>query len=325
MAKNYSIIIDTLGSDKGPEAIIEGAKLVIDEFSNVNVILVGDEDLIKKYNLDPNRVRIIHTTETITNYDNPVEAFYKKPNVSIFKAIQEAAKGESIGMISAGNSGALMVGSIRYLLDGMQRPCMSAILPTTNNAFTCLVDTGASIDVGASQLHDFARLGSDFMRKLYKIESPKVGLLSNGAEPTKGNKVVKEAHKILAEDKTLNFIGNIEGNKALSGLCDVLVCDGFAGNQILKVTEGSAANIITEMIKYGKKNGKEKEAMEFAGYLMKIYDIESLGCGIMLGAKTYVMKCRGSSGARAIRNAAHILINIAENKTLYDGEDTREK
>lgn len=326
MEKTYSIVIDTLGSDKGPEAILDGAKLILDEFNNVHLILVGDKDLIAKYGFDENRIKIIHTLETITNYDNPVEAFYKKPNVSIFKAVEEASKGESIGLISAGNSGALLVSSIRYLLDEKKtRPCMAAILPTTNNAFTCLVDTGASIDVSPNQLLEFARLGTDFMRKLYKIDRPRVGLLSNGVEPTKGNKLVKEAHKLLAECPEINFVGNIEGNKTLNGLCDVLVCDGFAGNQVLKNSEGMAANLIKEIIVFGKKSGHEKEAMMVASHLMETYDFESLGAGIMLGAKVPVMKCRGSSGAKAIRNAAHILLNIAQNKSIYEGEDKREK
>lgn len=322
----HTIIIDTLGSDKGPEAILDGTKLILDEFNNVNLVLVGDESTIKNHGLDLSRIKIIHTNETITNYDNPVEAFYKKPNVSIFKAFEEASKNESIGLISAGNSGALIVSAIRYLMDEKRtRPCMAAVLPNMNNGFTCLVDTGASIDCSSSQLVEFAHLGSDFMKYLYKIDAPRVGLLSNGIEPTKGNKLVKETHQLLKDDKYINFVGNIEGNKALSGLCDVLVCDGFAGNQVLKNSEGMATNLITEIVKYGKKAGGEKQAvaMEIVGHLMQTYDFESLGAGIMLGARRPVMKCRGSSGAKAIRNAAHILINIAENKTLYEGEDKR--
>ena len=322
----HNIIIDTLGSDKGPSAIIDGARLILDEFKNVKLTLIGDEELIKNSGLDLSRVKIVHTTETITNYDNPVEAFYKKPNVSIFKAFEEASKEENIGLISAGNSGALMVSAIRYLLDEKKtRPCMAAILPNMAGAFTCLVDTGASIDCSPSQLVEFAHLGSDFMKYTYKIDNPRVGLLSNGAEPTKGNKLVKETHQILKDDKYINFVGNIEGNSALSGKCDVLVCDGFAGNQVLKNSEGMAVNLITEIVKYGKKAGGAKEgvAMEIVGHLMQTYDFESLGAGIMLGARKMVMKCRGSSGAKAIRNAAHILINIAENKTIYDGEDKR--
>ena len=320
MEKNYTIVIDTLGSDKGPEAIIEGAKLVLNEFNNVNITLVGDEELIKSKGLPTDRVKIIHAPETVTNYDSPIEAFYKKANVSVFKAVEECSKDENaIGIISSGNTGALLVGTLGYLLDEKRtRPALAAILPNMAKGFTCLVDTGASIDCGPAQLVEFAHLGTDFMRKLYKIENPRVGLLSNGSEPTKGNHLVKETHPLLAKEEGINFIGNVEGSKALSGMCDVLVSEGFAGNQVLKNTEGTAIALITEIMKFGKKTGQEEVAQQIAGYLMKTYDFESLGAGIMLGARKLVLKCRGSSGPAAIRSAAKILINVIEDKTFYE-------
>ena len=320
MEKNYTIVIDTLGSDKGPEAIIEGAKLVLNEFNNVNITLVGDEELIKSKGFPTDRVKIIHAPETVTNYDSPIEAFYKKANVSVFKAVEECTKDENaIGIISSGNTGALLVGTLRYLLDEKRtRPALAAILPNMAKGFTCLVDTGASIDCGPAQLVEFAHLGTDFMRKLYKIENPRVGLLSNGSEPTKGNHLVKETHPLLAKEEGINFIGNVEGSKALSGMCDVLVSEGFAGNQVLKNTEGTAIALITEIMKFGKKTGQEEVAQQIAGYLMKTYDFESLGAGIMLGARKLVLKCRGSSGPAAIRSAAKILINVIEDKTFYE-------
>ena len=320
MEKNYTIVIDTLGSDKGPEAIIEGAKLVLNEFNNVNITLVGDEELIKSKGLPTDRVKIIHAPETVTNYDSPIEAFYKKANVSVFKAVEECSKDENaIGIISSGNTGALLVGTLRYLLDEKRtRPALAAILPNMAKGFTCLVDTGASIDCGPAQLVEFAHLGTDFMRKLYKIDNPRVGLLSNGSEPTKGNHLVKETHPLLAKEEGINFIGNVEGSKALSGMCDVLVSEGFAGNQVLKNTEGTAIALITEIMKFGKKTGQEEVAQQIAGYLMKTYDFESLGAGIMLGARKLVLKCRGSSGPAAIRSAAKILINVIEDKTFYE-------
>ena len=320
MEKNYTIVIDTLGSDKGPEAIIEGAKLVLNEFNNVNITLVGDEELIKSKGLPTDRVKSIHAPETVTNYDSPIEAFYKKANVSVFKAVEDCSKDENaIGIISSGNTGALLVGTLRYLLDEKRtRPALAAILPNMAKGFTCLVDTGASIDCGPAQLVEFAHLGTDFMRKLYKIENPRVGLLSNGSEPTKGNHLVKETHPLLAKEEGINFIGNVEGSKALSGMCDVLVSEGFAGNQVLKNTEGTAIALITEIMKFGKKTGQEEVAQQIAGYLMKTYDFESLGAGIMLGARKLVLKCRGSSGPAAIRSAAKILINVIEDKTFYE-------
>lgn len=313
------IIIDILGSDMGPEEMLEGARLVLDAFPSVSVALAGPRAAIEAAGLPADRCRILDAANTVTNLDNPIEAFYRKDPVSVFRALEDAGQSEdAIGVISAGNTGALFAGAIRYLLsDKTVRPCIAAILPNTQGGFTCLVDTGASIDCGAAQLVEFAHRGSDFMRTLYKLPNPRVGLLSNGAEPTKGNKLVKEAHQLLSKEEGINFVGNIEGNKTLSGLCDVLVCEGFAGNQVLKNSEGMAVNLITEIVKYGKMHNVPA-AKEIVGYLMSRFDFASLGAGIMLGTRKIVMKCRGSSNRIAVKNAAQILINMAENKTLYE-------
>ena len=317
--EKHEIIIDLLGSDHGPEEMLEGARLVLEDFPHVNVALAGPRALIDAAGLPQGRYRILEADKTVTNLDNPIEAFYSKEPVSVFKALEEASRCDDvIGVISAGNTGALFAGAIRFLLaDKTVRPCIAAILPNTQGGFTCLVDTGASIDCGPAQLVDFAHRGSDFMRNLYKLDSPRVGLLSNGAEPTKGNKLVKETHALLAHEEGINFVGNIEGNKTLSGLCDVLVCEGFAGNQVLKNSEGMAVNLITEIVKYGKTHNLPA-AGEIVQYLMSRFDFASLGAGIMLGTSKLVMKSRGSCRRAAIRNAAQILINIADNKTIYE-------
>lgn len=317
--KKREIIIDLLGSDNGPEEMLEGARLVLESFPEVNVVLAGPKALIEAAGLPEGRFRILEADKTVTNLDNPIEAFYSKEPVSVFCALAEASRCDDVlGVISAGNTGALFAGAIRFLLaDKTVRPCMAAILPTTLGGFTCLVDTGASIDCGPAQLVEFAHHGTDLMRKLYKLEAPRVGLLSNGAEPTKGNKLVKEAHALLAKEEGINFVGNIEGNKTLSGLCDVLVCEGFAGNQVLKNSEGMAVNLITEIVKYGKMHNVPA-AKEIVGYLMSRFDFASLGAGIMLGTSKLVLKNRGSCKREAVRNAAQILVNIAENKTLYE-------
>ena len=313
------IIIDLLGSDRGPEEMVEGARLVLEAFPEINVALAGPRDVIEGAALPEGRYRILEADKTVTNLDNPVEAFYRKEPVSVFRALEEASRCDDvIGVINAGNTGALFTGAIRYLLaDKAVRPCIAAILPTTQGGFTCLVDTGASIDCGAHQLVEFAHLGSDFMRTLYKLEKPRVGLLSNGAEPTKGNKLVKEAHQLLSVEEGIHFIGNVEGNKTLSGLCDVLVCEGFAGNQVLKNSEGMAVNLITEIIKYGKMH-QQPAAQEIAGYLMSRFDFASLGAGIMLGTRKVVLKSRGSCNRTAIKNAAQLLVNLSDNKSLYE-------
>ena len=317
----YKIVIDTLGSDKGPETIILGASLALQEFPELSITLVGPESLInekiKELNMDASRIKIIPAEETITNYENPYTGIMNKPQASLVQAMKEAGSDDYAGMLTAGSSGAILMGSFRFLADeNKTRPCMAAVLPNGEGAYTCLVDTGATIDCTSSQLHSFAKLGSDLMKKMYGIESPKVGLLSNGAEPTKGNHLVKETYPILEEDKSLNFIGNVEGNMALSGCCDVLVCDGFAGNQVLKNTEGMAKRLITDIVVYSKKKNRP-EFMEIAQYLMKTYDISALGGGIVLGVRKVIIKCRGNSDERAIVNTARMLINHASGEAIF--------
>ena len=326
----YKIVIDLLGSDKGPEAVLLGASLALKEFPDLYVTLVGPEALInekkEEIGLDMRRVKIIDANETITNFENPVTGIMQKPQASLVKAMKEVGVEEEnyAGMITAGSSGAILMGSFRFLSDeNKTRPCMAAVMPNGKAFYTCLVDTGATIDCSPSQLHTFARLGSDLMKKMYHIESPRVALLSNGAEPTKGNHLVKETYPILEADKSINFIGNVEGNNALSGDCDVLVCDGFAGNQVLKNTEGMAKRLITDIVMLSKKRNRP-EFMEVAQYLMKTYDISALGGGILLGTRKIIIKARGNSDERAIVNISRMLINYASGEAVFTKEEREE-
>ena len=265
------------------------------------------------------RVEILEAPDEITNYDSPASALFEKPESSLVKALEAlSTRDDLVGLINAGSTGALIAGSMRYLSGKDRvRPALAAVLPAEKGGFTCLVDTGATIDCPASTLLHFARLGRDFMRNLYRIESPRVGLLSNGREETKGNKVVKEAHALLKDAEDINFVGNVEGNGALSGDCDVLVCDGFAGNQVLKVSEGIAKRIITDIVKYSKKT-QDESLMNLVGYLMGIYDFNSLGGGIILGTVKTVIKAHGAANEKSIVNTAGMLLNLAQNKEIFD-------
>ncbi len=323
MKQYYKIVIDTKGADKGAETIIKGAAEALKVHAQLAVVLVGDKDLIEQVcneqEMPKERVEIIDAPDAITNYDSPAMAVMAKPQASLTRALAALAEREELfGMITAGNTGAVITGAMRYL-SGKERvrPALSAVLPAANGGFVCLVDTGATVDCTASILHHFATLGSRFMKSMYGIENPRIGLLSNGAEATKGNKLVKETHQILAEDPALNFVGNIEGSNALSGDCDVLVCDGFAGNQVLKVTEGTATRIITDIVKYAKRTDST-EIMQLVGHLMGIYDIGSLGGGILLGIEKPVIKAHGAAGAGAIVSTAGMLLNMAQNKAVFD-------
>ena len=319
------IVIDTKGGDNGASVLIKGAAQALEKFENLSVMLVGDEEAIakecKELDMPPERVEIVNAPGEITNFDNPADALFHKTDSSMLTALDLMSKREDLfGLLTTGNTGVLLTGAMKYLsLKERVRPALAAVLPAQNGSFTCLVDTGATIDCTSAMLHHFAKLGSQFMHDMYGIENPKIGLLSNGAEPTKGNKVVKETHQILAADETLNFVGNIEGHNALSGACDVLVCDGFAGNQVLKVTEGTAKRIITDIVKYAKRT-QSKEIQTLVYHLMSVYDIGSLGGGNILGVSKPIIKLRGNAGDTAVVNTSEMLLNMAQNKAVFDKE-----
>lgn len=317
------LLIDTKGGDNGAAVMVQGACEALKKFDALGVVLVGDESLIReeceRLGAPMERVEIVDAKGEITNYDNPAEALFQKTDSSMLTGLAAlSAREDLFGMISAGNTGVLLTGAMRYVSGKDRiRPALAAVLPSADGGFTCLVDTGATIDCTPQMLCHFARLGTEFMKATYGIENPRVGLLSNGSEPTKGNKLVKETHPMLAADESLNFVGNVEGNTALSGVCDVLVCDGFAGNQVLKVTEGTATRIITDIMKYAYREGSD-EIKRLGAHLMGIYDIGSLGGGVILGVAKPIIKTRGNAGASAVVNTSEMLLNMAEHKAVFD-------
>lgn len=325
MKEQYTIVIDTNGSDQGSLCTVRGAAKALKTYEQLSVVLVGDAAMLnqecERLQMPSERVEIVSAADAVTNYDSPTDAIFKKTDSSMVRALSVLSEHDDwAGMITAGNTGALLVGAMRYLSAPERvRPALAAVLPSENGSFTCLVDTGATIDCTSSMLRHFAHLGSAFMRQTYGLESPRVGLLSNGSEPTKGNRLVKETYPLLASDSELNFVGNIEGNRALSGDCDVLVCDGFAGNQVLKVSEGMATRLMTDIVRYAKRTESE-EVMKLVGHLMAVYDFGSLGGGIILGCKKPVIKTRGSAGEQAIVNTAGMLLNMAQKKAVFDTE-----
>ena len=317
------LLIDTKGGDNGPAVMIKGACDALVRFEELAVVLAGDEAVIRaeceKLDAPMERIEILDAIGEITNYDNPAEALFHKTDSSMLKGLSAlGARDDIFGMISAGNTAVLLTGAMRYASGAERvRPALAALLPTSDGGFCCLVDTGATIDCTPQMLVHFARLGTEFMRLTYGIESPKVGLLSNGSESTKGNKLVKETHPLLLEDEGLNFIGNVEGNTALSGICDVLVCDGFAGNQVLKVTEGTATRIITDIMKYAYRESSDEIKM-LGAHLMSVYDIGSLGGGVILGVKKPVIKTRGNAKEATVVNTSEMLMNMASHKAVFD-------
>ena len=322
------LILDTRGGDKGAEELVKGAALALQKYPELALVLAGEREAIEKAakenGMAEERFEILEAATEITNYDDPAQALFNKTDSSMLVSMQAlAARDDLFGMVTCGNTAVLLSGVIRYLPGEKRvRPALAAVLPAQNGGFTCLVDTGATVDCNPQMLHHFARLGTKLMHDMYGTESPRVGLLSNGAESTKGNRLVKETHPLLAADETLNFIGNVEGNNALSGVCDVLVCDGFAGNQVLKVTEGTAMRLMTDIMIYAHRT-KSRDIAALGEHLMGIYDIGSLGGGIVLGSPKPVIKARGSADAKAVVSVCGMLVNMAEHKAVFDSEKNR--
>lgn len=323
--RKYKVVLDVMGSDRGPATTLAGAKLALDKHADLELLLVGRVDemepLIDSLSIDRDRIELLDASQVVTNYDSPAAVLFEKTDSSMVKALDAVAKRDDVcGLVNASSTGALIAGTLKYLpRENRVRPALAAVLPAERGGFVCLVDTGATIDTTPAVLQHFAHLGCELMHDMYGIDSPRVGLLSNGAEETKGNKLVKETYPLLKADESVNFVGNIEGSNALSGDCDVLVADGFAGNLVLKVTEGTARRIITDIVKIAKSG--HPEYMPLVGELMKKYDIASLGGGIILGARKTVVKAHGAADEKAIVSTIGIVLNLAKNKSVFDTDN----
>lgn len=311
------ILFDTTGLDLGVKEVIEGAILSKEEL-NIEPTLVGDENIIRpilnEIGMDMN---ILDAKEIITNEEEPAFAIRRKKDSSIVVAFNNL--NEYDAFISCGSTGALLAGGM--FMAGRINNVKRAVLPTpipTINGNTLLIDSGANMDVDADLLVQFAKLGTVLKQVTEGIEKPKVGLLNVGVEENKGNALTKEAFLKLKE-ADINFIGNIEGRDINKHLCDVLVCDGFVGNIILKNTEGLAGFIMTllksKVISNLSDNAK-LEVMQSLSPVVKTLDYREVGGVLLLGLKKLVIKAHGASDKNAIKNAAKSALLMHENKLI---------
>lgn len=311
------ILFDTTGLDLGVKEVIEGAVLSKEEL-NIEPTLVGDEDIIRpilnEIGMDMN---ILDAKEIITNEEEPAFAIRRKKDSSIVVAFNNL--NEYDAFISCGSTGALLAGGM--FMAGRINNVKRAVLPTpipTINGNTLLIDSGANMDVDADLLVQFAKLGTVLKQVTEGIEKPKVGLLNVGVEENKGNTLTKEAFLKLKE-ADINFIGNVEGRDINKHLCDVLVCDGFVGNIILKNTEGLAGFIMTllksKVISNLSDNAK-LEVMQSLSPVVKTLDYREVGGVLLLGLKKLVIKAHGASDRNAIKNAAKSALLMHENKLI---------
>jgi glycerol-3-phosphate acyltransferase PlsX len=286
--------LDISGGDFAPKATIDGALLAREVLSNdVTIVLLGDEEMIRSEFADRGRnfvgFDVIHAPEVITYHDHPTRAIPKKPNSSIAIGFDLLSKANLDVFASTGNTGAMLVGAMYKLntVPGIIRPCITSTLPCVDGSHTILLDVGSNADCKADVLYQFAVLGALYSKHVHGVENPRVALLNIGEEDSKGNLLTLAAYKLLAESDELNFTGNIEGRDLFTGIADVIVCDGFTGNIVLKEAEG----IYTLM----RKRGIRDEYFDRFNY-------ENYGGTPILGVKGNAVIGHGISNDIAIKN-----------------------
>ncbi len=302
------IAIDAMGGDNAPKEVVLGAAKAVKTFSDLHIILVGNEKEIKKYLPDEERISIIHTDEVIHGTDEPVKAVRRKKNSSMVLAANLVKNGEADGCISAGNTGALMAAGLFVVgrVAGINRPALAPTLPTLDGKGFVFLDVGANADAKPEHLLQYAIMGSVYAEKVRGIKNPRVGLLNIGTEEQKGNELAKQAYALLKESR-LNFIGNVEARDLLEGVADVVVTDGFTGNMVLKTLEGTALSLFKMMKNVFTSSLKSKlAAAVLMPELKKIksqMDYSEYGGAGLFGLKAPVVKAHGSSDANAIFHA----------------------
>ncbi|RNA69630.1 phosphate acyltransferase PlsX [Alteribacter keqinensis] len=311
------LAIDAMGGDHAPKAVIQGVEKALLEYKDLEVILYGDEKEINKTLKENNRVTVHHTDEVISSDDSPVRAVRRKKNSSMVRAVQAVKDKEADACISAGNTGAYMTAGLLVVgrIKGIERPALSPMLPTLGGEGFLLLDVGANMDAKPAHLAQYATMGSIYMQKVRGIEEPRIGLLNVGSEAGKGNDLTKQVYAQL-QALPVNFIGNVEARDLLSGAADVVICDGFSGNLVLKSIEGTAMSMFALLKAELTSSLKNKLA---AGVLKPSFkqikqklDYSEYGGAGLFGLRAPVIKAHGSSDAQGIFSA------IRQARTMHD-------
>lgn len=318
-----TIAIDAMGGDHAPQAVVEGVNQALATFEDIQIQLYGDEKKIRPYLTATDRVEIIHTKEKINSDDEPTKAIRKKKEASMVLAAKAVKEGRADAVLSAGNTGALLTAGVFVVgrIDGVKRPGLLTSLPTVSGGQFDMLDLGANTDSTPLHLHQYAVLGSFYAEKVRAISRPRVGLLNNGTEETKGDALRKETFALLQADPSIHFIGNVEARELLNGVADVVVTDGFTGNAVLKTIEGTALSIM----------GQLRSAIEGGGLRAKIgylflkpslkkmkqsLDYSDAGGAVLFGLNAPVVKAHGSSDAKAIFSTIRQIRTILESDVV---------
>ena len=323
MTDRTIVALDAMGGDNAPKEMIKGAVQALEKTDAVQVLLVGKEDVIRaelaQYTYDKTRIEVVNATEVIETAEPPVNAIRRKKDSSIVVGMKLVKEGQADAFVSAGSSGAVLVGGqvIVGRIKGVERPPLAPLIPTEKGV-SLLVDCGANVDARPSHLVQFAKMGSIYMEHVVGIKNPKVGIVNIGAEEEKGNALVKETFPLLKGEKNINFIGSVEAREIPHGQADVIVCEAFAGNIILKLFEGVGSVLISEIKKgmMGSLRSKigallVKPALKKA---LKSFDSSEYGGAPLLGLNGLVVKTHGSSTAKEICNTIIQCVTFKEQK-----------
>lgn len=315
------IAIDAMGGDFAPEAVVKGVNQAKKRFPKLEFLLFGDEEKIRALLEDDKNVEIVATTEVVDFHDEPLRVVKTKKDSSMVRAIQAVKTGEADAVLSAGSTGALLTAGLLQIgrIKKVERPGLLTTLPTADGQGFDMLDLGANAENKAEHLRDYAILGSYYAEHVRGIKNPRVALLSNGSEESKGSPMIKEAHALISSLPEINFIGNIESRDILSGTADVVVADGFTGNAVLKAIEGTLSTVF-KLLKSTIKNGSLKT--KIGGLLIKndLSSLKNMGSGVggavLFGLKAPLVKAHGNSSPEAIADAIAQLQKMLESDVV---------
>lgn len=313
------IALDAMGGDNAPQAIIEGAYIGLEEFTNLEIYLYGKQEAMDPFLKPHPRLHTIHCTEVVEMDDDPARAVRRKKDSSMTKILDAVANGEVDACLSAGNTGALMAGGLFNVgrIEGVQRPALATTLPTLDGRGFLMLDLGANADAKPEYLQQYAIMGDIYARKVRGLNAPRIGLLNIGTETKKGNELTKSAHTAISH-VDFNFVGNVEARELLNGVADVVVTDGFTGNMVLKTIEGTAIAMFGMLKDAFTANVKSKLAYVLVKDGLKniknTMDYSEYGGAALFGLKAPVIKAHGSSNGRAIYSAIKQALMMVEHE-----------
>lgn len=322
MSELVKIAVDAMGGDNAPEQIVKGAVEAVGESKEIKVFLTGPKDIVaaelSKYTYDKERIEIVDAPEVIDNSESPVAAVRAKKNASVVVAQKMVKEKKADAVVSAGSTGAVLVGGQLFVgrIKGVERSPLAPLIPTTKGV-SLLIDCGANVDARPSHLVQFAKMGSIYMENVVGKKNPTVALVNIGAEEEKGNQLVKETMPLLKACKDINFIGSIEAREIPNGFADVIVCEAFTGNIILKMYEGVSGTLFKKikeamMSSFRTKLGALLIKPALKG-LVKEFDASEYGGAPMLGLNGLVIKSHGSSKAKDIRMSVLKCVPFVQN------------